>query len=159
MFPPLSSQRGVWQSIDLMLAFLILQTALIMALSPLSFESVYAHERAVNDMRLSSLLSLSHRIYTSAVVNTAPAAIVLDSVALSLNSTSPQTTLPAAWVGYFEPSSLSPSSLGLSDSHAPQLSALLSNSPLPPSTDRICVQRTMLYQNQPRILRLCSPVG
>lgn len=137
MLPLRTSQHGVWQSIDLLLAFLILQTTLVMALSPLFLEQTYAHERAVNDMRLSSLLSLSHRIYTSAVMSTGP----------------------AGWVGYFEPSSLSPTALGLPDSYASQLSSLLSNSPLPPSTDRLCIQRTMLYQNRVHALRLCSPAG
>lgn len=133
-----SSHHGVWLSVDLMLAFLLIQLTLSLALSPLLLEQVYARERAANAQQLSSLLSVSHRLYTSAVASSGA----------------------SAWVGYYDSGSVSPGALGLPEPYLSSLPSLISDTlPSTPSSSRLCIQRVMLNQKRPFSLWVCAPSG
>ena len=133
-----------------MLAFLVLQSTLALALSPLLLEQVYAHHRAVNAQQLSTLLSVSQRIYVSSVVRSPPEVLIQNPLA--------PPARPADWVGYFQFASLSPLQLGLPDSYGPAWSAFVSETPpVDPADERLCIQRLMLDSNHAYPVWVCAP--
>lgn len=133
-----------------MLAFLILQSTLTLALSPLLLEQVYAHHRAVNAQQLSTLLSVSQRVYVSSVIRSPPKVLIQPLLA--------PPARPADWVGYFQFTLLSPSQLGLSDSYGSTLSAFVSETPpADAAVERLCIQRLMLDSNHAYPVWVCAP--